>query len=315
MAEDELIIPIDKALWPKGVTRGLTPALRELGDKHGNLVIVAQAAKGSIMVKGPLDRIEQAKPGLRAIIEEHFPDVDTPEELLEGGAAALAVMAAPAARTVEGPQPTAAAATPTPKAPEPAKAPSAAPTAPEAAPVRAPPASMKPVAAVARQATEPPPDGPRWRLSPRKPARPSLLASGELLWQCVRKSSSFQRCAGKHHKRPFSADPANLLGFHAQKFSSSASHEALDVRPVKRGKKLAIDLVVSTAKKRHRPRSLFVTTGLSKSVKRGLSRLHQELCARPYRPALYGLAARKYLKVQRVVARPPKIVKDRRSKK
>eukprot|EP00421_Protoceratium_reticulatum_P045499 CAMPEP_0168452432 /NCGR_PEP_ID=MMETSP0228-20121227/49155_1 /TAXON_ID=133427 /ORGANISM="Protoceratium reticulatum, Strain CCCM 535 (=CCMP 1889)" /LENGTH=71 /DNA_ID=CAMNT_0008467093 /DNA_START=1 /DNA_END=213 /DNA_ORIENTATION=- len=71
MAEDELLLEIDKALWPRGVIRGLAPVLRQLGDKHGNLVIAAQPLKGVIMVKGPRDRIEQAKPELREIIEEH----------------------------------------------------------------------------------------------------------------------------------------------------------------------------------------------------------------------------------------------------
>eukprot|EP00435_Cladocopium_sp_Y103_P030898 s1069_g7.t1 len=84
MSDSELIVPIEQALWPKGVARSLSGVLRNLGDKHGNLVIVAQPAKGYIMVKGPAEKIQEAKPGLRAIIEEHFPDADCPEELLEG---------------------------------------------------------------------------------------------------------------------------------------------------------------------------------------------------------------------------------------
>jgi len=84
MADDELTLSIDKAFWPRGVVRGLTPVLRALGDKHGNLVIAAQPLKGEILVKGPADQIESAKEGLREIIEEHFPDAPLPAELEEG---------------------------------------------------------------------------------------------------------------------------------------------------------------------------------------------------------------------------------------
>jgi len=80
MADDELIITIDKAFWPRGVMRGLTPLLRSLGDKHGNLVIAAVPNK-HIMVKGPADRIEEVKAPLRELFEEHFPDAPVPEEL------------------------------------------------------------------------------------------------------------------------------------------------------------------------------------------------------------------------------------------
>eukprot|EP00971_Amphidinium_carterae_P322816 6416353-Amphidinium_carterae.1 len=74
MADDELNLEIDKAFWGKGVVRGLQPLLRELGDKHGNLVAVVQQSRGMIMIKGPADKIEAAKPELRVLIEEHFPD-------------------------------------------------------------------------------------------------------------------------------------------------------------------------------------------------------------------------------------------------
>lgn len=84
MADDELILSIDKAFWPKGVVRGLTPVLRALGDKHGNLVIAAKPLTGEILVKGSADQIESAKEGLREIIEEHFPDAPIPDELEDG---------------------------------------------------------------------------------------------------------------------------------------------------------------------------------------------------------------------------------------
>ncbi|CAE7790680.1 unnamed protein product, partial [Symbiodinium sp. CCMP2456] len=109
------------ALWPKGVVRSLSGVLRNLGDKHGNIVIVAQPTKGHIMVKGPADKIEEAKPGLRAIIEEHFPDADCPEELKEG-AQAMEVEQPQAPTPAPAPAPA-----PTPAAPAAAKSAPAAP--------------------------------------------------------------------------------------------------------------------------------------------------------------------------------------------
>merc|ERR1719240_1214104 len=73
---DEVNLEVPKHLWPKGVTRALATVLRELGDKHGQIVIAAQMSKGVIMMKGPEENIEEAKPELRSILAAHFPDVD-----------------------------------------------------------------------------------------------------------------------------------------------------------------------------------------------------------------------------------------------
>lgn len=88
MAEDELNISIDKAAWPAGVMRSLASQLRTLGDTHGNLVIIALPAKGLIMIKGPMHQIVGAKPDLRQLVEEYFPDADMPQEL--GGGPSIA---------------------------------------------------------------------------------------------------------------------------------------------------------------------------------------------------------------------------------
>jgi len=82
-SDGELSVTIEKAFWLKGVVRGLVPALRALGDKHGNLVIAAQPSKGQILVKGPGDRIEKVKPALIELIQEHFPAAPVPEVLFE----------------------------------------------------------------------------------------------------------------------------------------------------------------------------------------------------------------------------------------
>lgn len=87
-AEDELNISIDRAAWPVGAMHSLTSQLRALGDTHGNLVIIASPAKGSIMIKGPMQQIVGAKRDLRQLVEEYFPDADMPVEL--GGGPSLA---------------------------------------------------------------------------------------------------------------------------------------------------------------------------------------------------------------------------------
>eukprot|EP00435_Cladocopium_sp_Y103_P050813 s334_g15.t1 len=73
----------DREHWPKNVLRMLMPALRKLGDSHGHIIIAPQPAKGVILLQGAAKHLEAAKPGLRALIEEHFPDADVPKELLK----------------------------------------------------------------------------------------------------------------------------------------------------------------------------------------------------------------------------------------
>jgi len=273
MADSELIVPIEQALWPKGVARSLSGVLRNLGDKHGNLVIVAQPTKGHIMVKGPADKIEEAKPGLRAIIEEHFPDADCPEELQDSGS-----------KTVEA-----------------APAPPAAAAAPPAA-AAAPPAAAAP----AKQAPAPvksPKEEPKIVLE-GKPCRGRRVraphrAPPDLLWECIKGNSCFMR-AGGINKRRFSAEPGNLLSLHSLQFSGLANNEALDVSAKKVGKKESIELVQTPAKTalRRRPGSLLCASGLSKCKKKGLSRLDREILGNSYRPALHKLARLKYLKIR-----------------
>ncbi|CAE6924796.1 unnamed protein product [Symbiodinium sp. CCMP2592] len=81
MAQDELTIHIPKEHWPKNVLRMLTPCLRKLGDSHGHIIIAAQPARGALLLKGPSEKIDGAKAGLRALITEHFPEAEMPAEL------------------------------------------------------------------------------------------------------------------------------------------------------------------------------------------------------------------------------------------
>eukprot|EP00439_Symbiodinium_sp_Y106_P022550 s2060_g2.t2 len=216
--ETELIVSIDQALWPKGVVRSLSGVLRSLGDKHGNIVIVAQPTKGHIMVKGPADKIEEAKPGLRAIIEEHFPDADCPED-----------------RAMEVEEP---------KAPTPAPAPAP-------APMPAAPAAAKsaPAAPAKAKASVPEPPAEKVVISGPCQARKGRVAphaSPDLLWHCMSKSSCFVRPGGVNNRRglglEFSAEPGNLMGLHSFQYSGLANPQALDVRPKKVGKKESIEL-------------------------------------------------------------------------
>lgn len=301
MADDELILPIDKAFWPRGVMRGLTPLLRNLGDQHGNLVIAAVPNK-HIMVKGPNDRIEQVKAPLRTLLEEHFPEWDIPEEL--GGSAAADE---DDAAWEEEPTP--------PAPPAPAQKPKVAPApVPEkkgvlsglfgSAPTAPAPAKAASVGAPAKS------------VSGRRYPRPAAVVAPDLIWQCVRKNSSFLRKPMKGVKRSFSAEPCNLLGIHSMKFSGLVASEALDVRPVKHGIKESIHLLQSHSKvsRQSRPDARTIVTGLSKCPKKGLARLDCEIDAKFYRRDMHDFAKAKYEKVQQSFKTKKRIVKSRRSK-
>mmetsp|Transcript_35366 Transcript_35366/g.75332 ORF Transcript_35366/g.75332 Transcript_35366/m.75332 type:complete len:300 (-) Transcript_35366:218-1117(-) len=295
--DDELLIHIDKAFWPKGVVRVLTPLLRDLGDKHGNLAIAPQALKGVILVKGAADRIEEAKPSLRELIEEYFPDAPVPEELVEAGesGACEACEAEEQEAPEEPPPPPEPKATaPAPKATAPAPAPKA----------KAP-------------ATPATPATPAVPVCGWKRPRPVAMASPDLLWECVRNTSSFIRRPTRDLTRIFSAEPANLMGLHSSKFSGLVSNAALDVRPVKRGDKESIHIIKghSKASRSLRPRSRAVARGLSKCPRKGFPEIDREVNAKFYRRELHGLARLKYLKVQRSFKKGKATVKSRRAPK
>lgn len=324
MADDELLVKIDKAFWPKGVMRGLTPVLRELGDKHGNLVIAAQQAKGVIMVKGTAAQIEAVKPGLKDVIEEHFPDAPLPEELEEGAGVA--------------------ASEPPPPAPEPPAKPEAPPKA--KAPAPAAKANVPPTPAKAKEVSPAQAEAPRTGImgrlakalkgatstkegseaggaassvmeirGPKRP-RPSTHSSPDLLWECMKNSSSFIRRPSKT-SRTFSAEPQNLLALHSQKYCGLAAVQALDVRPTRRGSKEAIQLSQSCAKPAgsRRPSSAVLTTGLSKCPRRGMKSLNMQLGAKFYRTDLLEQAQIKYMKAQQSFRKRRPKVRSRRAQK
>ncbi|CAK0905030.1 unnamed protein product [Prorocentrum cordatum] len=174
--------------------------------------------------------------------------------------------------------------------------------------------SSKAAKALARPA---PPQQP---VQGRKLPRPSGAAPPDLIWECVKHTSSFIRRPDRQIlRRPFCADPANMVGLHAFKFSGVAAAEALCVRPTKRGIKEGIELVQSHAERagepsfQQRPKSLQVTMGLSKCPRQGLKRLDQEIEAKFYRRGMHGLARLKYLKVQQSFKKKKRSTKSRRS--
>lgn len=287
MPDIELLLKIDAQFWPKGVMRSLPSLLRNLGDKHGNLVIAAVPSK-HIMVKGDSGQIDKAKPAIRELITAHFPDAPMPEELAEE-------VAAP----VPSPEP---APTPSPKV-EPKAAPKIEPKAALKVEPKAPSqvvVSNPPVAAVSK---------PAIAVSTAIRKRPyveGMMASPSLLWECTRKTSSFVRNPLGQFKKPFSAEPHNLLGWHAQRFSGLASHQVVDVKSKKKKKEakdtvalesVALVLSSSRASRHSRPCSRTHSVGLSKCSRNGLAQLDAELGRKFYQPALLELAKKKYLKV------------------
>lgn len=324
MADDELHVTIEKAYWPKTVIRGLAPVLRQLGDKHGNIVLAALPAKGVIMVKGPQDRIEAVKPALLEVIRDYFPDAPVPPELGGGQQGGHEEQWQEEQWQEEqwqddggqwqegegGYQDQEQ------YAPEPQAAAAAAPAAPAAAakPAAAAPSKKK---AAAKRAVEAhvAPSGPpvTFRQRPKAPA----MASPDLLWECMRTSSSFMRKQQIPGMKPFSAEPRNLMGYHSRKFSGLANNEVLDVRSVKRGEKEAIELVQSHAQasRQQRPAEVEVITGLHKNPAKGLHRLGREVLSKHYRPSLYGLAKLKYLRIKQSFKTKKRVVKSRRAPK
>lgn len=309
MADDELLVNIEKDFWPKGVMRSLPPLLRKLGDKHGNLVLAAQPAKGVILVKGAADMIEAAKPELAELIAVHFPGAPVPDELTEGGGRAAAEEEPDVDMDEEEEEET--------KAPE-EPAPKAAPSA--LASVRALAASVLPgkapavAAAAAATPSEEEPKAKAWPFTGRKREHPKApLASGSLLFECLRKQNSFLRKAGPEPKgKHFSAEPHNLKAWHCKKYSGLVTEEICDVRITKRGVKDHIELVQSkAAASTQRKPPAVKTMGLKKCPALGLKQLDHELACKFYRRSLHSVARLKYVKLHQSLKEKKRVVKKK----
>eukprot|EP00927_Polykrikos_kofoidii_P062347 TRINITY_DN57154_c0_g1_i1.p1 TRINITY_DN57154_c0_g1~~TRINITY_DN57154_c0_g1_i1.p1 ORF type:complete len:300 (-),score=61.14 TRINITY_DN57154_c0_g1_i1:85-984(-) len=298
MADDELVIPIEKQFWPRGVLRGLNPLFRELGDKNGNIVIAASPNK-HIMMKGPADKINSAKPGLRALIEEHFPDAPIPGELDDKEPPAPnATVSKPAEAAKE------------PKQPKTEAAPAGGAGAIRKAISAVVGSSPTPAAKNAASGEKPAEQASKRRKGPRTADGPP----SDLVWHCMRKNSSFIRKPVRQlGMRPFSAEPTNLLGVHAARFSGLAADKGVDLRPKKEGIKESVVLLKKSFR-RSRPTKSTVSLGISKCPRKGLGVLSSELRSKFYGVTLSGLAEKKYEKVLKSFKKKKAVVKSRRAK-
>lgn len=288
MVDDETLIYIDKAFWPKGLVRGLTPALRSLGEKHGNMVLAAQPTKGCIMMKGTPKEIEGAKPALLELITLHFPDAPIPEEL--GGDAYMnepddvrdAVPAAEPQVYETIPESSPAAAVKNEE--KPVRTEATVPTSQRTTPPSVPVASSKyetktpvqqpgPRVKVGYERCPVQQPGPRVKvetLSLRAAdaiAEKALAVHGQLppgclyhkrvgcsaapalMWECMRKNCSFIRKSGQQgSNKCFTAEPQNLMGYHSYKYSGIVARDGLDVKPSTVGIKERVALLKNPAK-------------------------------------------------------------------
>jgi len=308
--------------------RGLTPLLRELGDRHGNLVVAAVPNK-HIMVKGPQDRIKEAKAGLRALVEEHFPDAPIPKELDCDGEEAKAMPASttPSPEVSMSPQRVSV---------QQMKSAFDASTSPSPRPRKTSLEALRNSGRVSQsplvrkdsrtkvqtriESPEEPAKGAQKqedskKVTIRKRPRSANKYPSTLLWECMRQNSSFIRKPCRELHRRWSAEPGNLLSLHTARFSGLANYQVLDVRPVKRGAKEGIELVQSHAKssKMRQPRRAFVTRGLSKCLRKGAEQLTTEIVSKYYCRNLVDLARSKYVRTRLSFRKKRKSVKSRRA--
>ena len=142
--------------------------------------------------------------------------------------------------------------------------------------------------------------------------------SPELLWECVKGSSSFIRKTNKQLRMPvMTAEPGNSCGLNSYKYSGLANKNVLDIAPVKKGTRETVILTTSSKKvsRGQRPASRLVKTGVRKQSKKALSALEKKLSGGYYRRDLLELAKVKYAKITKSFKKKKVVVKSRRSGK
>jgi len=138
--------------------------------------------------------------------------------------------------------------------------------------------------------------------------------SPELMWECVKKNSSFIR---KSTNMPvMSADPNNLSGMNSFKFSGLCGN-ALGLNSKKNGKNEKILLVKShpKASRAARPPSMDLKVGLSKGTKKAVGAIDKALAGKYYRRDLADLVKAKYTKIKTSFKKKKVVVKSRRAPK
>merc|ERR1712060_684794 len=137
----------------------------------------------------------------------------------------------------------------------------------------------------------------------------------DLIWECVKKNSSFIRKSPGVGAKTMTAEPGNLTGLNSFKFSGLANKKVLNVSSLTKGKKESVVLTTRHAKasRSARPQSMLLTTGLKKDSKKGLASLAKVIDGKFYRKDLLALAQAKYTKVMASFKKKKTTVKSRRA--
>mmetsp|Transcript_50741 Transcript_50741/g.91378 ORF Transcript_50741/g.91378 Transcript_50741/m.91378 type:complete len:144 (-) Transcript_50741:78-509(-) len=140
-------------------------------------------------------------------------------------------------------------------------------------------------------------------------------ASPDLMWLCVRKSSSFIR---KSNNLPvLTAEPGNMCGLNKFRFSSIANKQVVGLDAKIVGKKESIILTTKSKKTSRslRPVTILQQTGIKKGAKKGVAQLKKVMEAGFYRQDLMSLALTKYTKIKQSFKKRKLVVKSRRAGK
>ena len=114
-----------------------------------------------------------------------------------------------------------------------------------------------------------------------------------------------------------SAEPGNLMGLNAFKYSGLANRKVLDVKALKTGEREKILLTTShkVDSRLNRPTRTFLQTGLAKNTKKGLIALEKKMKGGLYRKDLFDLAQKKFKKIKDSFKKKKWVIKSRRVKK
>merc|ERR1719382_1392609 len=146
------------------------------------------------------------------------------------------------------------------------------------------------------------------------PSRPKTcllaMAAPQLLWECLKQTNSFVR-RSRGSSFVLSAEPGNLCGLHASKYSGLANKQGLGLDSKRSGQKESIVLTTRGSKPR-RPGSLQLQVGINKQEKKGLAQLEKAMDGSFYRRDLVQLAKTKYQKIKKSFKKRKVAVKSRR---
>ncbi|CAJ1449778.1 unnamed protein product [Effrenium voratum] len=124
------------------------------------------------------------------------------------------------------------------------------------------------------------------------------MASPDLMWECLKNQSCFLR---KSKNMPtMTAEPGNLCGINAFRFSGLCSKKVLGLDTKTQGKKESIVLTMRSQKfcKQFRPKAVLTSTGIKKGKKQGPEQLKKIVASAYNRPELLEMALKKYKKTR-----------------